>query len=235
MRLVSILVLVLWFCSAMAESTLEHQVIAASQSRVEAYNRRDVGAFELSTAEDLLSTGEHGTVQKSRLKIIETIRDSAPSDEQWKNLRNSSAAPDCCADLYIRHARAIWRTTIASRISATEVWERRAGRLVLAAKSLASIPVNHRPAIPVEPLKLAEYIGRYEWRPGSVDEISIKDGHLISRMEGVDSVTCFAAPDVNISADDLNEAIFQRNAAGAITGYSLRSPDGQTFMAAKLP
>jgi hypothetical protein len=45
--------------------------------------------------------------------------------------------------------------------------------------------------------------------------------------------TFLVAPDVNMTADNLAGAIFQRNAARVVTSYQLRPSDGQRRVAAK--
>ena len=40
---------------------------------------------------------------------------------------------------------------------------------------------------------------------------------------------------VNVTADDLSEAVYQRNSAGEITGYVYRRADGQAILAKRLP
>ena len=68
-------------------SSIERQVVAASQTRVAAFNRRDAAAIERSTAEDFVTTTDAGNVVHGRTNIVALVRKSATADEQWESLR----------------------------------------------------------------------------------------------------------------------------------------------------
>ena len=127
-------------------------------------------------------------------------------------------------------------TDIVSKLTSTEVWSHSGGSWVLAAKSVTPIPVNHRQAIAVDSHKLVEYVGRYEWRPGAQEVLSVLGDRLVSIRPGQDPTpSYFVAPDINVEEDDLGEMIFQRNSAGEVTSAVYRRPDGQSFSAKKQP
>jgi hypothetical protein len=220
-----------------APGSVERQVRAASRSRAEAFNRRDVAAMRRLTAKDCLITHSGGTVGGLQ-GVLDDMRLLEPSDEQLTNFRNHQAhiVGDVVVLAYAYDDHEYFgETDVVTQLAASELWTRRAGRWVLVASSVTPIPVNHRPAIPVDRRTLSDYVGRFELRRSQVDEVTIEGDHLVSRVAGEDpEIVYFVAPDVDVSADDLGEAQFQRNAGGEVIGYVYRRPDGQTILAKKL-
>ena len=228
-------------CASTAEasfSAIQTQAVAASRARAEAFNVRDLAAFARATAPDCVITGEDGAIHSVKATLAE-FRSLPSADEQFVNLRDYQARTFgnvVVLNFVYDDLERFGASQIDSKVRSTEVWKRMCGRWMMLAKSLTSIPVNHRPGIAVDLAKLAEYVGRFEWRPGSIDELSIEGEHLVSRFNGAGAErTYFAAPDVNITEGDLGEVLFQRSAAGTITGYLYRRADGQTIAATKLP
>jgi hypothetical protein len=220
-----------------ALESVESQVLAASRSRAEAFNHRDRAAMQRLTAKDCLITHSGGNVG-GRQGVLDNMRMLEPPDEQLTNFSRyharSIGGVVVLAYVYDDHEH-FGDNDVVTQLAATELWTRRSGRWVLAASSVTPIPVNHRPAIAVDRSKLSEYVGRFELRRSQVDEVTIEGDHLVSRVSGEDpEVLYFVAPDVNVSADDLGEARFQRNSDGEVIGYAYRRPDGQEIVAKKL-
>jgi hypothetical protein len=225
------------WAGGLAPEPVERQVMAASRSRAEAFNHRDRAAMLRLTAKDCLITHSAGNVGGLQ-GVLDDMRVLDPADEQLTNFRNYQARTVgdvvVLAFTYDDHEY-FGDNDVVTQLAANEVWRRRSGRWVLAASSVTPIPVNHRPAIAVDRSKLSEYVGRFELRRSQVDEVTIEGDHLVSRVSGEDPEDLyFVAPDVDVSADDLGEAQFQRNSDGEVIGYVYRRPDGQEILAKKL-
>ena len=220
-------------------SPMEREVIAASASYFEAFNDRDTAAYERLVSGDVLFTSHDGTVTSGRQEVVAYLRMLRPGDDRILNLRTDQVRR--LGDVFVltcayEEHEQYGATDFVSNMTATQVWTRRAGHWNLAAESVTPVPVNHRPAIQLDPRKLTEYAGRYELRPGMVEELSVQGDGLFSRLRSTElHPTYFVAPDVHVEFDDLGEAVFQRNSAGEITGYLYRSADGQFILAKKLP
>lgn len=127
-------------------------------------------------------------------------------------------------------------TDIITEMRETETFVRQNGPWLLVARQWGPLPVNfHRP-IAADPGSYKDYVGQYEWRPGLVDIISVKDGKLWSQLTGD------AEPEQNFplradtffTKDDLGTVTFSRDAQGRVTGYIYDRDDGQEIHAQKV-
>ena len=65
---------------------------------------------------------------------------------------------------------------IISEIRRTETYVKQNGSWLLIGRQWGMLPVNFRKPVAVDPRTYNGYIGQYEWRPGLVDTVVVKDG-----------------------------------------------------------
>lgn len=125
-------------------------------------------------------------------------------------------------------------TDIISEQRRTETWFKQDWSWLLIAIQWDNLPVNfHKPGIANTRI-YKDYVGKYEWRPGTTDNIIVKDGKLWSEMGG-DADECFpAGGETFFFKDDLGSISFSRDAASHVTGYTYRRVDGQEIHAKKI-
>lgn len=232
MRFVMFTVLNLWSTNAYVAVTTGavQDAIAASRARIDAFNRRDLEAMKALTADEYIFTNDGGELG-DRAKALNYAAHMPASKDRYSEPRDYSgrSAGDVVVLRFLCDGHERWGAAdFITSLSMLETWVKRAGRWQLLAKSLTPVPVDHRPRFKVDPAKLAEYAGSYEWPDGTIERISVQGEQLVSRYANdPPEAVWFIAPDIQATASDLSEGRIRRDASGAVSGYEYIRADGQ--------
>jgi hypothetical protein len=122
------------------------------------------------------------------------------------------------------------------RLRRSEHFIRRDDRWQAVLVQWTAIPINHRPAVQIDPKKLDAYVGRYKWTNGLSNTITKVDGKLMSHWrEGGSKEELLALDDKTFFLkNDLGQTIFVRNRNHRVTHYVYRRSDGQEFVAKRI-
>ena len=116
----------------------------------------------------------------------------------------------------------------------TETYVKQNGSWLLIARQWGMLPVNFRKPVAVDPRTYNGYIGQYEWRPGLVDTVVVKDGKLWSQLGEDEGEYLTLGSDTFFVKDDLGGVTFSRDARGHVTDYIYHRVDGQEIHAKKI-
>jgi len=233
MRFVLFIVLNVWSTSAYVAAPTDsgvHNAIAASRARIDAFNRRDVEAMKTLTADEYIFTDDGGRLG-DRAEALDYVAHIPAAKDEYSGARDYSglSAGDVVVLRFLCDEHERWGSAeFITSLSMLETWVMRAGRWQLLAKSFTPVPVDHRTRFTVDPARLAEYAGSYEWPDGTIERISVEGGQLISRYANdPPAPVWFIAPDSEATASDLTEGRVRRDATGLVTGYQYIRADGQ--------
>jgi ketosteroid isomerase-like protein len=97
--------------------------------------------------------------------------------------------------------------------------------------------VSSPPPVKLDSATLDAFVGRYQIGPGYVDDVHWHDGHLVAQSSvESDGATLVPVSNTAFSPDGIAPIIvFERNAAGDVTGYVQQIPDGRVIRARRLP
>jgi ketosteroid isomerase-like protein len=127
-----------------------------------------------------------------------------------------------------------YRTRTTNRV--VDIFRKHNGSWLLARHTQTWI-VSSPPPVALDSATLDAFVGRYQIGPGYVDDVHWHDGHLVAQSS-VESDGAALVPVSNtaFSPDGIAPIIvFERNAAGDVTGYVQQIPDGRVIRARRLP
>jgi ketosteroid isomerase-like protein len=245
MRYFACLLLASGLCAGMLSSAdqpkfspEQQEVIDAHNAAREAARKRDFAAWAPYVAEDCIFSTDDGNI-KTKAQIIELGRNLPFEYDHSGNQR------DFVVHLYGSTAVLNLRFTtheqftdidIITEMRATETFVKQNGSWLLVARQWGALPMNFHKPIAADSGTYKDYIGQFEWRPGMVDTISVKDGKLWSKMaedEGAEE-NLPLGPETFFVLDDLGTITFVRDAHGQVTGYTYHRVDGQEIHARKV-
>ena len=217
-------------------SPAEQEVLKVSQARRDASNRRDVEASARYVAEDCLFSTDDGTLitkaqffEHMRKKPVEYDRSTNPREFVVHVYGNTAVI-----NFRVTTHEQFGDTDIISEQRRTETWHKQGDSWLLIAMQWDNLPVNfHKPGIANARI-YKDYVGRYEWRPGTTDNIIVKDGKLWSEMGGGADECLPAGGETFFFRDDLGSISFSRDTGGQVTGYTYHRVDGQEIHAKKI-
>ncbi len=126
-----------------------------------------------------------------------------------------------------------YRTQTTSRV--LDVFRRQNKSWVLARHTQTWIVSSPAP-VTVDSAQLDAFVGRYEIGPGYIDNVHWEGGHLVAQST-VESAGATLVP-VSSTAFSPNGVapmiVFERDAAGRVTGYVQQIPDGRVIRARRL-
>jgi hypothetical protein len=97
---------------------------------------------------------------------------------------------------------------IISEMRRTETYVKQNGSWLFIARQWGILPVNFRKPIAVDPSTYNGYIGQYEWRPGLVGTVVVKDGKLWSQLGENEGEYLPLGSDTFFVKDDLGSVTF---------------------------
>ena len=216
-------------------SPAQQEVINISEARVEAAHRRDMVAWSRYVADDCILSDDDGNLI-SKAQLMEHLKLPPEYD-------HSVHPRDFVVHLYGSTAVMNYRVTaheqftdtdIISEQRVTETYIKKNRSWLLVARQWENLPVNFRKPVAVDRSAYKDYVGRYEWRPGTTDNIIMKDGKLWSEMGG-DADECLpASGETFFFKDDLGSISFSRDAGSQVTGYIYHRVDGQESHAKRI-
>jgi hypothetical protein len=125
-------------------------------------------------------------------------------------------------------------TDIISEQRVTETYIKHNGSWLLIARQWDNLPVNFRKPVAVDTSGYKDYVGQYEWRLGTTDNIIVKDGKLWSEMGGDPEECLPASGETFFFKDELGSISFSRDAGGHVNAYIYHRVDGQEIQAKKI-
>ncbi|MEO8275436.1 MAG: nuclear transport factor 2 family protein, partial [Thermoanaerobaculia bacterium] len=221
-----------------AMSPAQLEVLHASEARQQAFNERDLATYRKLTDATFLSVIDNGT----GLTLDDIVRGTFPSprdNEQQVGHHDASVRiyGDTAILIYTLEDTESFDGSLAvHQQRRTEVWQRGTAGWRVIASHFSNLPVNMRPPIVVVGENVQDYVGKYQWRKGLVDTVTVEGGKLWSQLTGAASKSenLALAKGVYFLRDDLGTAIFTRDAQGKVDGYIYRGPDGQEIRVKKI-
>jgi hypothetical protein len=216
-------------------SPAEQELVDVRAARIEAIERRDLAVWSRYVADDCILSDDDGNLI-SKAQLMEHLK-LPPGYDRSVNPR------DFVVHLYGNTAVMNYRVTaheqftdtdIISEQRVTETYIKKNRSWLLVARQWENLPVNFRKPIEVDTSAYKDYVGQYEWRPGTTDNIIMKDGKLWSEM-GVDADECLPrGGETFFFKDDLGSISFSRDAGSHVTGYIYHRVDGQEIHAKRI-
>lgn len=218
------------FARAQQLSKEEQEVLNASATRREAYNRRDLAVLDRYIADDCLISTDDGTLA-TKAGLMRRLKDLPASYEQITNARDFAVrvhGSTAVVSLRSTTHEQFGDSDIVTEQRRTETWMRRDRAWILVAVQTGNLPNNFRKPVVTDFRNYKDYVGTYEWRPhGETDVVSLKNGKLWSQLDGNEDEYLPLGSDTFFIADDLGSVTFRRDAGGSITGYTYHRVDGQ--------
>ena len=216
----------------------QQEVVNVYNKMHDAARKRDMAAWSTYVADDCIFSDDDGQI-KTKSEIIEIGRKLPFAYDHFEDAR------DFMVHVYGNTAVLNFRftvheqftdTDILTEMRQTETFIRRDGSWILVARQWGALPVNFRKPAAADPSKYKDYIGEYEWRPGLVDQVSVKDGRLLTRMnnESKDTEYLPLSRETYFLKDDLGSVTFVRDAKGNVNGYTYHRLDGQQIHVKKI-
>jgi ketosteroid isomerase-like protein len=202
---------------------------------VKPLNRRNFAAWSRQVADDCLFSDDDGILQ-TKARLMEHLMKLPTAYDHRVDPR------DYVVHLYGDTAVVTSRVTdheqftdsdIISEMRRTETYVKQNGSWLLIARQWGMLPVNFRKPVAVDPRTYNGYIGQYEWRPGLVDTVVVKDGKLWSQLGEDEGEYLPLGSDTFVVKDDLGSVTFSRDARGHVTDYIYHRVDGQKSMPRK--
>ncbi len=198
--------------------------------------RRDMAAWSRYVADDCILSDDDGVLY-TKAQLIEQAGKLPPEYDYSVNPR------DYVVHVYGNTAVINFRLTgheqftdadIISEMRQTETYVKQNGSWLLVARQWGKLPVNFRKPVAVDTSVYKDYVAQYEWRPGLVETVFVKDGKLWSQIgKNVDEYLPLGA-DTFFIKSDLGASAFSRDAQGHVIGSTYHRDDGQEIHVKKI-
>lgn len=218
-------------------SPAQQEVLNVRNALRETALRRDMAAWSRYVAEDCIFSDDDGAV-RTKAQFIEHVGKMPPEYDRSVNPR------DYVVHVYGDAAVINFRVTIHEQFTDadiiseqrdTETYIKQNGSWLLVARHWGNLPVNFRKPVAVATSVYKDYVGQYEWRPGSpLDSVSVKDGKLWSKIGDDEGEAMPLGSETFFFKDDLGSVTFSRDARGHVTGYTYHRVDGQEIHVKKI-
>jgi len=227
------------YCADLPKLSPEQQeVIKVHNAIREAARKRDFTAWSPYVADDCIFSDDEGKLL-TKAQIIEQGRHLPFEYDHSENQRDHVVhlyGNVAVLNLRFTTHEQFTDTDILTEMRETETFVRQTGSWLLVARQWGPLSVNFHKPVAADPSIYQDYAGQYEWRPGSVDTISVKDKKLWSQFTGdAEAEENFPlGSDTFFIKDDLGSVTFSRDAQGRVTGYVYHRDDGQEIHARKI-
>jgi hypothetical protein len=199
----------------------------------------DTATLDRQLAGDLVwINGNNGSVM-TKSQLLAAVAPSAASGGQTfvVDSVNATRFGDVATVEYLRHDTwPMGQGALRDSWRAMDVFVRRAGRWQVVRHTQVWLVSPVKP-IELDSAALSAFVGRYQIRPGYVDDVHFERGALVATATG-QSVGARLLP-VSSSAFSPNGfgaiIVFERDAAGRVVGYAQGYPDGGFIRATRLP
>ena len=217
-------------------SPAQQEVLDAHKARIAASERHDFATWSRYVADDCIFSDDDGV-----------LHTKANSLEQWGKVPpeyDYDVNPgDFLVHVYGSTAVINLQVTIHEQFAdadivtgqrTTETYVKQNGSWLLIAKQWSNLPVNFRKPVAVDASVYKDYVGEYEWRPGNVETVVVKDGKLWSQMGDMAEYLPSGVDTFFLKEGDLATFEFSRDARGHVIGYTYRRIDGQEIHVKKI-
>jgi ketosteroid isomerase-like protein len=214
----------------------EQELLNVREARLEAIRGRDIVAWSHYVADDCIFSDDGG-VLSLKAKTLGAWEKQPPEFDYYVTPR------DFILHLYGNTAVINLRVTVhqqftdgdlVTELRETETYVKQSGSWLLIAKQWGYLPVNLRKPVSVDANVYHDYVGQYEWRPGTVETVLLKDGRLWSQMGDLSEYLPAGTDTFFLKDGDLGSFTFSRDAHGHVTGYTYQRVDGQEIRVKKI-
>jgi hypothetical protein len=198
---------------------------AKTQAFSEAGQRGDGKAMGELLDDHVVFVNEGGDMPTKR-EIVESAQPPQPGVQRaievtdWSLTPHGSTAVARFVDVLTQK---IGDQTTVYRFLSTEVWQKEQGRWLMISSQTLALPQDP-PAVALSQAQLDQYVGDYSMGPGFVFHITRDGERLLGAMNGGQPAEMKAeAVDVLFTpGQPRTRRVFQRDAAGRITGFASR-------------
>lgn len=234
-----------WASQAMAAANAptltpaQQEVVKVSEILTAGFNRRDFKTVSQHVAPEMIATGgDGGTYERPASLEAPGIYSTSPDSDQYRDRRDVHVRVNgdvAVMNFMVTEVEKIGSSTIATDVRINETYQKRGGAWLLLSTSVTEHPVNRRKAITMDPRKLLELAGQYQWSPDSIDTLTVEDGKLMQQLTGghKDEIL-FSDENTQFQSGDLGWTTFTRDAQGKVTGYTYHRYDGQETWVRKI-
>jgi ketosteroid isomerase-like protein len=218
-------------------SPAQQEVLDAYKARVEAAEKRDYATYSRLVADDCIFSDDDGVLDTNpKVHIM----------EHWKlplAYDHGVNRRDYVVHVYGNTAVLNYRVTgheqftdtdLISEMRETETYVKQNGSWLLVARQWGKLPINFRKPVAVDTSVYKDYVGQYEWRPGLVETVFVKDGKLWSELDGQKDEYFPLGSDTFFVKSALGTSAFHRDAQGHVIGSTCYVADGQEIHIKKI-
>lgn len=207
-------------------------ILRLSHERLNARNIPDPAAWNRDTSASVRIVDDDGVVT-GKSTNVPPIHPGHPDIQNWESISAQFVDGVALVTGTMREIEHFPGGTVISRFQRTEVWAKENGRWVAIHVQVTPLQENRAHAS-TTPSDLNQYVGKYQWATGMVDDITTRGHVLYSALGGPPDPTIFIGPDAVTYPNDLGVATFYRGSSGKVSGYTYRRCDGQTVRVPKI-
>ena len=210
-------------------SLAEQEVLNSSQARRDASNRRDIAASARYVAEDCVLSSDDGVLltKSQYYKSLEKLPVEYDHSVNPRDFVIRLHGDTAVINFRVTAHEQFGDTDIISEQRRTETWVKQDGAWLLLAMQWDNLPLNFRKPVAVNPRTYKDYVGQYEWRPGLVETVLLKNGKPWLQLDGDEDEYLPLGSDRFFAKSDLGTVTFVRDAKGRVIGSIYHRVDGQ--------
>lgn len=224
---------------ANAQSALSRQFQALLTSEYTATVHGDTATLGRRLADDLVwINGQNGSVV-TKSQLLAAVAPAAYSGGQTFIVDSVHATRfgDVVTVEYLRHDTwPLGQGVLRDSWRALDVFVYRAGRWQVVRHTQVWLVMPVTP-IALDSAALSAFVGRYQIRPGYVDNVHFEGGALVATASGQSAgAHLLPVSSSAFSPDGIGAMIvFERDSSGRVVGYAQGYPDGGVIRAVRLP
>lgn len=218
--------------SPAAAAPAEPELAARIRARLDVYREGKAAEWAKFVSDDCFCAGA------TKAEIERAIVNRPAAVKNWYGELSDLETHTFGGDTAVARYRVTEFTEVGGKLDSLEQWRTethvlRDGAWLLVAAAENVIAKDPQP-VQLAREVLQRYVGRYEYTPGSVDNITLEEGHLFVESTGETKVEIFAESEsVFFAKGQPWRLVFLQNAAGVPTGLAFRQ-NGQEFVAKRL-
>lgn len=216
-------------------SPAQQEVLNVRIAMREAALRRDMAAWSRYVADDCIFSDDDGVLQ-TKAKLIELAKLPREYDYSVNPRDYVVHVYGNTAVINVRYTEheQFTDTDLISEMRKTETFAKQSGSWLLVASQWGKLPLNFRKPVAVDASVYKDYVGQYEWRPGLVETVFVKDGKLWSELDGEKDEYFPLGSDTFFVKSALATSAFLRDAQGHVIGETCHIADGQEIHIKKI-
>jgi ketosteroid isomerase-like protein len=216
-------------------SPAQQEVFNVRIAMREAVLRRDMAAWSRYVADDCIFSDDDG-VLLTKAKMMELSK-LPPAYDHSVNPRDYVVhvyGTTAVINLRATEHEQFTDTDLVSEMRSTQTYAKQNGSWLLVATQWGKLPVNFRKPVAVDTAIYKDYVGQYEWRPGMVETVFVKDGKLWSELDGEKDEYFPLGSDTFFVKSALGTSAFYRDPQGHVIGSTCHTADGQEIHVKKI-